>query len=244
MNPEENPKPESSLSNAVYDGIAEKYIARVDSSPYNTLYERPAMLSMLPPLKGLTILDAGCGSGWYAQYYLDHQANRVVCVDASEKMAAAARERVGPRARVIVADLSKPLDYAADEEFDLVAAPLSLHYLENWQPTLREFWRIIKPHGVLLFSTHHPCMVQKLFKLPDYFATVLIEDEWSSGPVRYYHNSLSNISAALEKADFVIERLLEPQPIGEMELTYPEDYIKLMHNPWFLVVRARKTKKS
>jgi hypothetical protein len=33
-----------------YDDIADAYAAGVDSAPYNSLYERPAMLALLPRL--------------------------------------------------------------------------------------------------------------------------------------------------------------------------------------------------
>jgi len=220
--------------------MADAYNARVDTKPHNALYERPAVRSMLPPLAGLTILDAGCGSGWYAQRYLEDGAKRVVCVDASEKMAAAARLRLADRARVFIADLGQPLEFAADGEFDLVASPLVLHYLADWLPTLREFHRVLIPDGLLVFSTHHPTMDFKLFNLPDYFDTSLIEDEWDTGKVTYYHHSLSAISAALAEAGFTIERLLEPQPVQAMQASHPELYDRLMHNPWFLVIRARR----
>ena len=235
-----SPVPPTHDPGAEYDTMADAYNARVDTQPHNALYERPAVLSMLPPLAGLTILDAGCGSGWYAQQYLDKRAKRVVCVDASEKMVAAARVRLGERAQVLVANLGQPLGFAAHSEFDLVSAPLVLHYLADWLPTLREFHRVLKPNGLLVFSSHHPTMNFKLFNLPDYFATTLIEDEWSSGKVTYYHHSLSAISAALAEAGFTIERLLEPQPVPAMQASHPELYERLMRNPWFLVIRARR----
>lgn len=235
-----SPVPSAHNPGAEYDAMADAYNARVDTHPHNALYERPALLSQLPPLAGLTVLDAGCGSGWYAQHYLEHGAERVVCVDASEKMVAAARVRLGGRAQVLVADLGQPLSFAADGEFDLVAAPLVLHYLADWLPTLREFHRVLKPNGLLVFSTHHPTMDFKLFDLPDYFATTLIEDEWDTGKVSFYHHSLSAISAALAEAGFIIERLLEPQPVQAMQASHPELYDRLMRNPWFLVIRAHR----
>src|SRR3990172_2940250 len=115
-----SPVPSTHNPGAEYDAMADAYNARVDTQPHNALYERPAVLSLLPPLAGLTVLDAGCGSGWYAQQYLDNGAKRVVCVDASQKMAAAAHTRLGERAQVLVADLSKPLSFAISGKFDLV----------------------------------------------------------------------------------------------------------------------------
>ena len=34
-----------------YDDIADAYATRVDSAPYNALYERPAMLALLPAMR-------------------------------------------------------------------------------------------------------------------------------------------------------------------------------------------------
>lgn len=225
---------------AEYDAMADAYNARVDTHPHNALYERPAVLSVLPPLSGLTILDAGCGSGWYAQHFLENGAARVVCLDVSQKMASAARTRLGTRAQVLTADLAEPLNFAADGEFDLIAAPLVLHYLADWTPTLLEFRRVLKPGGILAFSTHHPLMDVELFNLPDYFATVYIEDEWDTGKVSYYHRSLTTILNSIVEAGFGLEKVLEPQPVAAMRITHPELYDKLMHNPWFLVIRARR----
>jgi len=231
---------ESNSTGTEYDAMAEAYIAHVDTSTHNAMYERPAMVSCMPPLAGLSVLDAGCGSGWYAAHYLENGAANVTCVDASQKMTAATRKRVGDRARVLTADLALPLTFAADAEFDLVAAPLVLHYLPDWLPTLREFNRVLKPGGTLLFSTHHPCMVFHRFKLSDYFAPTRIEDTWSTGTVTYYHRSLTDILDSLTVAGFTLKRFLEPQAAESMRTTHRRDYKRLRFKPWFLVVLARK----
>jgi 2-polyprenyl-3-methyl-5-hydroxy-6-metoxy-1,4-benzoquinol methylase len=75
-----------------YDDIADSYAAGVDSAPYNALYERPAMLQLLPPLPGTRVLDAGCGPGWYAAA-LATQGASVTAIDASATMIRHARER-------------------------------------------------------------------------------------------------------------------------------------------------------
>ena len=51
-----------------YEGKAHKYARKVDISPYNAYYERPAVVSLLLDVENANVLDAGCGSGRYAEY--------------------------------------------------------------------------------------------------------------------------------------------------------------------------------
>ncbi|HEY7184411.1 MAG TPA: class I SAM-dependent methyltransferase [Blastocatellia bacterium] len=222
-----------------YDGIARKYAETVDTQPWNAHYERPATISLLPPLTNVKALDAGCGSGWYAEHLLNRGA-MVTAFDLNSEFVALTRSRVGERARVLQADLSGPLDFAGDGEFDVALSALVLHYLRDWQPALREFHRVLRPRGTLVFSTHHPFMDWKLFNKEDYFAIELLEDEWEIGKVSFYRRPLTAISQDLDSAGFFIERLLEPQPTEEFRRVNPEGYERLSRNPWFLCVRARK----
>ncbi len=224
---------------ASYEPIAQKYIQAVDTNPMNVLYERPATCSLLPPLAGLQVLDAGCGSGWYAEYLLG-QGAAVTSIDLNADFVAHTRQRTAGKAEVFQADLSQPLTFAENERFDLVLCPLVLHYLKDWLPTLREYQRILKPGGYLVFSTHHPFMDWKLFNRDNYFAIEQLEDEWKVGKVQFYRRPLTAISAALQEAGFVIERLLEPQPDARFLHDHPEWTERLTKNPWFLFVRARK----
>jgi len=224
---------------ASYDGIAGKYAETVDVKPWNAYYERPAVISLLPSLINAKALDAGCGSGWYAEQLLSRGAT-VTAFDLNSEFVALTRSRVGARARVLQADLSRPLEFAGDGEFDVVLSALALHYLKDWQPALCEFHRVLKPHGALVFSTHHPFMDWKLFNKEDYFAIELLEDDWKIGKVSFYRRPLTVISQDLDSAGFFIERLLEPQPTEDFRRVDPEGYERLTKNPWFLCVRARK----
>ena len=52
----------------------------------NTLFEIPALLSMLPALAGKQVLDLGCGFGEHCKLFLEQGAEKVVGIDISEKM--------------------------------------------------------------------------------------------------------------------------------------------------------------
>jgi SAM-dependent methyltransferase len=225
---------------ASFEGVARKYAATVDTKPWNAHYERPAIVSLLPVLAGAQVLDVGCGSGWYAEYLVGKGAD-VTALDVNAEFVQLTRARIGPHARVVQADLTEPLTFAADKEFDVVVCPLVLHYLRDWHSPLKELHRILKPHGALVFSTHHPFMDWQLFKTENYFATELLDDEWKDvGKVQFYRRPLTAIAEALHESGFWIERLIEPHPTEEFKQVDPAGYERLTKNPWFLVVRGRK----
>lgn len=226
-----------SSKESVYEKIADQYAAVVDTKPQNAFYERPAMLSLLPPLAGLDVLDVGCGSGWYTEHLLQ-QGAAVTAFDVTPRFVELTRARVGSRARVLEADLAQPLDFAGDASFDLIVCPLVLHYVADWESVFREFRRVLRSSGLLVFSTHHPFVDWKEFQREDYFATELLEDQWDVGTVTFYRRPLMAMSEALSRAGFVIERLLEPQPTEEYRQAKPDWYERLMKNPGFLLIRA------
>ena len=222
-----------------YEGIAKNYAKHQDTQPWNVHYERPGTLSLLPALNDLDVLDAGCGPGWYAEYLVNEGA-RVTAIDLNEDFVSLTKERVGGRVNVLQADLAEPLDFAKDHAYDLIVAPLVLHYLRDWQPVLSEFYRVLKPQGVLVFSTHHPFMDFTLYEIDDYFGNQFIVDEWKIGTMRFYRRPLTKISEDLYTTGFVVERLLEPMPTEAFRNVHPEGFSRLNKNPWFLFVRARK----
>ena len=230
-----------------YDDIADAYAAGVDSAPYNALYERPAMLDLLPPLPGTRVLDAGCGPGWYAAELASRGA-LVTAIDVSAAMIGHVRARLtsprlndlGRRVELRVTDLEQPLSFAFDATFDGIVSSLVLHYVRDWGPTLAEFRRILKPNGWLVFSTHHPAADAVRLDTPRYLDVELVEDNWKwVGTIWYYRRPLSAIFDALTHAGFAVERLVEPLPTDEFRKMRPDSYKRLLKRPEFLLVRAR-----
>ena len=228
-------------SSPLYDDpeLAAAYARVTSENVANAAYERPAVRALLGDVRGLDVLDAGCAAGEHSAWLVEHGA-RVVALDASETMVRLARERLGARAHVVQADLAQPLA-PADASFDLVLSSLTLHYLEDWLPPLREFARVLRPGGRLLLSTHHPFITADV--VDGYHAVRLVDDAWrdfaaDSVPVRYYHRPLQRIVADVLAAGFVLRGLYEPQPTADADARDPAFAEQLRTRPGFLIVDA------
>lgn len=103
-----------------------------------------------------TVLDLGCGTG-RTTGVLDRMGFDVVGVDVSEPMVRRART-LFPHVDFETGD-ARDLRFA-DEHFDYVL--FSFNGLDYVQPegdryvALREIWRVLKPGGTFVFSSHNP----------------------------------------------------------------------------------------
>ncbi len=227
-----------------YDDMADAYASQVDTKPIHVYYERPSTWSLLPKqLNGLHILDIGCGSGWYAEQLLKAEAN-VTAIDASARMVELTQKRLHGQGRIIQANLENPLDFLDSETFDIILAPLVIHYVQDWNALMKELARVLKKNGLFIFSTHQPHETYHLFKLDNYFKSQIIEDFWPTlnVTVKYYHHTFHDLTESLYQAGFLIERMIEPQPQEGLKQD-PEMYKLITTRPWFLFVRAVKMAK-
>lgn len=224
-----------------FEKIARKYAETVDLKPIHIYYERPNLLALLPKdISGLSILDLGCGSGWYAEQ-LTKLGGDVTAIDASPTMVELAKERLNGKGKVYLADLENSLEFLNGKKFDIVIAPLVIHYIKNWYSLFLNLSNLLKPKGLFIFSTHQPHAEFNMFKLKNYFEKIQINDYWEGiGEVKFYHHTLHELTENLHRAGFIIERMLEPFPLPEMQATDTQMYNSIMTMPWFLFVKAIK----
>lgn len=228
------------MSDPKFDAFAEDYARHAAGSPYNALYDRPAVLSLLGDVRGQRVLDAGCGPGFYAEKLVE-QGAEVVAFDQGPGMVRLARERVGERAAFRVHDLADPLDWLEDHSFDAIVLALVIHHVDDRVAALTELHRVLRPGGRMVVSTHHP-VSDWLRRGGSYFDAQVVEEVWNEGwQVRYWQLPLTTICEEFSAAGFVIERLVEPIPVPEMATRYPDDYAKLMREPGFVNFLLRKS---
>ena len=227
----------------------------------NVLFVIPALLSLLPDLKGKRILDLGCGFGEHCKEYVEKGAEKVVGIDISEKMLEVAREENSdPKIEYLqlpMEDIDQLHDLLKDDtvkEFDLVVSSLALHYVEDFAGVLEKIYNLLSEGGVFVFSQENPLNTchrkgnrwtcdengKKIhLNLKDYGVEGELESEWFVDNIQKYHRMFSTIVNTLVDAGFRIERMIEPEPTEEILEKYP-DYEDLHHKPDFLLVRVSK----
>lgn len=226
---------------------------RENEANANNLFETPALISLLGDLSGRSILDLGCGCGDHCAEFIRRGASRVVGVDISEKMLAAAKEENGhPR----IEYLNIPMERIGElgGTFDLVTSSLAIHYVEDFRGLAEDVFALLRKGGLFVFSQENPINTcfsggsrwtkdqhgNKLHaNLSDYSTDGERLSTWFVDGVKRYHRTFSSIVNTLAGAGFVIEKMLEPVPDRDMLEQYPQ-HRDLLHKPDFLLVRARK----
>lgn len=102
-----------------------------------------------------TVADLGCGTGQFAATVAPF-VNRVVAIDGSAAMLAAARRRLAPHENVEVRKGDMEALPLADAEADLAVLLLVLHHLAEPGAALAEAARVVKPGGRLLLVDMMP----------------------------------------------------------------------------------------
>jgi ubiquinone/menaquinone biosynthesis C-methylase UbiE len=110
---------------------------------------------MFLPKEGMSILDVGCGTGAFLQFYQRYKCN-LYGIDMSPAMLDLARSRLGDAADLHLgsaADMPYP-----DSAFDLVVSMLVLHEIDHplRLEVLNEIKRVLKPTGRVLLIDFNP----------------------------------------------------------------------------------------
>ena len=226
-----------------YETLAVSYDQLIDTKPHNAYYDRPNTLALLPDVHGKYVLDVACGPGKYAEELLAKGAN-VVGFDISPKMVELARQRNGNRANFFVHDFSQPFHMLKDQSYDVVLCALAMHYIENWSVTINEFYRVLRPRGVVVLSIEHPFFEYNYFQSEAYFSVEQVRCTWRGFgmpvEVNSYRRSLQDCINPLTDHGFYIDKIVEPRPTPEFAQHDLKHFKELNQFPAFMGIRAVK----
>lgn len=109
-----------------------------------------AVLERLTLTGDETVLDAGCGSGRVTEALIARvPRGKVIGVDVSESMVAAARERLGPAADIRCADLLE-LERELEEPVDAILSTATFHWVADHAALFRSLHGVLRPGGRLV----------------------------------------------------------------------------------------------
>jgi len=158
-------------------------------------------------------IDAGCGSGRVTAELIERlPRGHVLAVDASAAMVDKARERLGPSASYLVADLS---GLAVEQPVDLVFSTATFHWIADHERLFERLAAALRPGGRLIAQcggagniAEHVKAVEEVSARPE-FAPFLggAEELWN-------YASPEETEARLLSSGFAEARCwLEPRPV-------------------------------
>jgi SAM-dependent methyltransferase len=213
--------------------------------------EWPALRALLPGLGGRTVVDLGCGYGWFCRSARAAGAARVLGIDVSEKMLARARGMTDDAAIVYRRADMESLALPAGE-FDLVYSSLALHYVENLERLMGEVHRALVPGGRLVFSTEHPIFTapsrpgwsadetgRKTWPVDRYLDEGPRETDWLAKGVVKQHRTLATWVNMLIRRGFTLTHLDEWGPTPAQIAATPEWAVERDRPPFLLVAAER-----
>lgn len=161
-----------------------------------------SVVDWLAPAPGESMLDLGCGDGTLTAY-LAQSGARVVAVDQSPEMVAAARRR-GLDARVVDGRmLGAEADLAAS--FDAVFSNAALHWMTDPDAVLRGVARVLRPGGRFVGEMGGEGNVGRIV---DALRAELRACGVDDGPIQpFYFPSAAAYRRRLESAGFTVEAL-------------------------------------
>jgi malonyl-CoA O-methyltransferase len=183
-----------------YDQWAPTY--DTDGNPLVAL-EEPLVDLLLGEVRGLAVLDVGCGTGRHAVRLANAGAN-VQAIDFSESMLRLARNKPGAhRVCFQTHDLSTPLPFT-DQSFDRVVCGLVVEHIADLRALFAEMRRVCRPTGVVVVSGMHPAMMLK-------GVTARFHDAQTGREIRpqSHPHQLSDYVMAAAKAGFAFDHLSE-----------------------------------
>ncbi|MEM7092391.1 MAG: class I SAM-dependent methyltransferase [Actinomycetota bacterium] len=230
---------------AVADYLAHRHSPGL--SP-NLVMEEPAFVAAVGSLDGLDVIDLGCGDGNFADVCVAGGCASYLGVEASAPMLEQAERRAGDQVGFVhetIEGFSAPPGSA-----DLVAARMSLHYVDDLRPVYVACFDALRPGGRMVVTVVHPLITAQLEQVTeqprtavtvdDYFIEGPRSRQWFGRPVTWQHRTLEQHVMLGPGAGFQLDRLSECPPAAERFGNDQDELARRRRVPLILLLSWRR----
>ena len=185
-------------------------------------------LRLCGDVTGKRVLDVGCGAGENA-IVLASQGAHVIALDASKAQLALARKLADAAERRVEWHESDACDLAflRADSIDLALAIGVIGEIEDLDRLFRQVHRVLRPNAAFVFSFDHPMALAvgregatpgalplgALEVRRSYFDAGPVEVLRNDEPIRVIPRTIADVFAALHRAGYRAEVLVEPAPL-------------------------------
>jgi SAM-dependent methyltransferase len=213
--------------------------------------EWPALRALLPDLRGLRVVDLGCGYGWFCRWARERGVAEVLGLDVSARMLGRAKAMTADAGiRYVRMDLER-LELA-EAAFDLAYSSLTLHYIKDLAGLFATVRRALVPGAPLVFSIEHPIYMasaragwsidaegRKTWPVDNYQVEGPRTTDWLAKGVVKQHRTIGTTLNLLIRLGFTITHVEEWGPTNEQIAARPE-LAEERERPMMLLVAARR----
>jgi ubiquinone/menaquinone biosynthesis C-methylase UbiE len=202
-------------------------------------------------MRGLRVVDLGCGFGWFCRWARQAGAAQVQGFDVSERMLERARATTEDSAitytRADLEHLQLP-----EASFDLVYSSLAFHYIERLEALLAGVYRALVPGGRLVCSVEHPIYTaptapgwsvdsagRKTWPIDGYLNEGARSTDWLTKGVIKQHRTIGTYVGMLLRCGFTISHVEEWGPTDAQIAAHPA-WADERQRPPFLLMAARR----
>jgi len=142
----------------------------VDAATYDAWYRTPRgswigeveyrlLHRLLAPVPGATLLDVGCGTGYFTRRFAHYAGLRVTGLDPERDWLDYARAHGGPN-EVYIAGDARELPFP-DASFDFVTSITALCFIQDQRRALQEIARVARKRFVLGLLNRHSTLYRQ-----------------------------------------------------------------------------------
>ncbi|WP_077960601.1 class I SAM-dependent methyltransferase [Ensifer adhaerens] len=212
--------------------------------------EWPAIRALLPDLSGKSVVDLGCGYGWFSRHAREAGAAQVLGLDLSEKMIARARADTSDAAiEHKIADLDQ-LELP-EESFDFAYSSLAFHYVEDFGRLVATIHKALVPGAHFVFTIEHPIYMashdpgwriengERTWPVDHYSEEGPRTTDWLAKGVIKHHRTIGTTLNTLIATGFAIRHVEEWRPTQEQIAEIPA-LAEEVDRPMILIMKVEK----